>query len=119
LGRLGKDPELKNVNGTAICNFSVATSKSFKDDSGEKQERTEWHDIVAFRKTAEVAGKFLAKGREVFIEGELQTRSWDDKETGKKRYKTEIVASHIEFIGDRKTHAATETASPGADNVPF
>ena len=69
LGRLGQDPELKDVNGTPICNFSMATSDEWKDDAGEKQERTEWHRVVAFRKTAELAGKFLTKGRQVYIEG--------------------------------------------------
>lgn len=125
LGRLGRDPETKDANGTAICNFSIATSKKWKDDSGEKQEKTEWHNIVCFRKTAELAGKYLAKGRQVYIEGELQTRSWDDKETGAKKYKTEIVAHSLQFIGDSKSDS-TEQSSGGAEpsfnndeSIPF
>ena len=99
IGRLGKDPILKDVNGLAICNFSIATSKSYKDDSGEKQETTQWHDIVCFKKTAELASKYLTKGRQVFVEGELNTRSWDDEKSGQKKYRTEIVANNIQFLG--------------------
>lgn len=122
IGRLGKDPELKDVSGTSICNFSIATSDEWKDDSGEKQEKTEWHDIVAFRKTAEIAGKYLTKGREVYIEGKLQTRSWDDKETGVKKYRTEIVAHNVQFIGSKNDNQQTTTTeAPGqtADADPF
>ena len=122
LGRLGKDPELKDAKGVAICNFSIATSKEWKDDSGEKKEKTEWHNIVAFRKTAEIAGKYLTKGRQVYVEGELQTRSWDDEKTGTKKYRTEIVANNIQFVGDNKT-ATTETSSAPSvdthDEIPF
>lgn len=115
LGRLGKDPELKNINGMAICNLSVATSKSWKDDAGEKQEKTQWHDISCFGKKAELAAKYLVKGREVYVEGELETRSWDDKETGEKKYRTGIVAQNIQFIGDGH-HKSNESDSP---QVPF
>lgn len=101
MGRLGKDPELKDAKGVQICNFSVATSKTWKDASGEKQEKTEWHNIVCFRKTAELAGKYLTKGRQVLIDGELQTRSWE-KDDGTKAYKTEIVAHNLQFVGDSK-----------------
>jgi single-strand DNA-binding protein len=107
LGRLGRDPEIKDAKGVAIANFSIATSKSWKDESGEKKEKTEWHNIVCFKKTAELAGKYLTKGRQVYIEGELQTRSWDDKETGAKKYKTEVVAHNLQFIGDSKTQSET------------
>lgn len=125
IGRLGKDPELKNANGVAICNFSIATSKEWKDESGEKKEKTTWHDIVSFRKTAEIAGKYLTKGREVYIEGELQTRSWDDKDTGQKRYKTEIIANNIQFIGGGQDKASSsgmsdaQSPSPSNDEIPF
>jgi len=128
LGRLGQDPELKDVNGTAICNFSMATSDEWKDDAGEKQERTEWHRIVAFRKTAELAGKYLTKGRQVYIEGKLQTRSWDDKDTGAKRYATEIVAHNLTFVGDsgkgkeenqNQTGAGPEPSFDQNEEIPF
>jgi single-strand DNA-binding protein len=128
LGRLGQNPELKDAKGVAICNFSIATSKEWKDDGGEKKEKTEWHNIVAFRKTAEIAGKYLTKGRQVYIEGELQTRSWDDEKTGAKKYRTEIIANNIQFVGDNrqtenKTETTTETqTAPSFDNhdeIPF
>lgn len=122
MGRLGKDPELKNAGGIAICNFSVATSKQWKDDSGEKHEKTEWHNCVAFRKTAEIAGKYLSKGRSVLVEGELQTRSWDDKDTGAKKYKTEIVVNNLQFVGDSKpktdSNAVEQTDGFGPELPP-
>lgn len=132
LGRLGKDPEVKITDGgLTICNFSIATSKEWKDDSGEKKEKTEWHNIVCFKKLAEIAGKHLQKGRQCYVEGELQTRSWDDKETGKKNYRTEIVANTIQFVGDnKKTTIAEDTNASGSaqdfkttssehDEIPF
>lgn len=127
MGRLGQAPELKNINGMAICNFSIATSKSWKDDGGEKQERTEWHNCVAFKKTAELAGKYLVKGSPVLIVGELQTRSWDDKKTGDKKYRTEIIANNIQFIPDGKrneepsdvTAAEKPTGNNDGDSIAF
>jgi single-strand DNA-binding protein len=108
------------VKGTQIANFSIATSKEWKDDSGEKQEKTEWHNIVAFRKTAEIVGKYLTKGRQVYVEGELQTRSWE--QDGVKKYRTEVIANNIQFVGDNKT-ATTETSSAPSvdthDEIPF
>jgi single-strand DNA-binding protein len=97
MGNIGKDPELKQAGGTAICNFPVAVSKSWKDESGDKQEKTEWFNIVAFRKTAEFAAKYLTKGRSVLIEGEMQTRSWE--KDGQKHYRTELIAGEIRFAG--------------------
>lgn len=124
LGRIGKDPELKNAGGVPVCNFSVATSKTWKDEGGEKHEKTQWTDVVCFRKTAEIAAKYLSKGRQVYVTGELQTSSWDDKETGKKRYRTEVIAHHIEFIGDGKgKDGAAEPGSADAtaesQEIPF
>lgn len=127
MGRLGKDPEVKtSKNGTAITNLSIATSKEWKDEAGAKQEKTEWHNVVCFKKTAEIAGKYLTKGRQVYIEGELQTRSWDDTKSGEKRYKTEIVANNIQFIGDNngKTEtsdgpAQSSSPAPTTDEIPF
>lgn len=99
LGRLGQDPELKYTpSGTAVCNFSLATTESWSDKSGQKQERTEWHRIVVWGKLAELCNQYLAKGRQAFVEGALQTRSWDDKQ-GQKRYTTEINAKTIQFVG--------------------
>jgi single-strand DNA-binding protein len=102
IGRLGKDPEGKHSSsGVTIVNFSIATSERFKDQSGEWTTKAEWHNIVCFGKTAENALNYLAKGSECYIEGKLQTSSWDDKE-GNKKYKTEIVANTIQFLGGKK-----------------
>lgn len=105
-GRLGQDPELRYTqSGNAVCNLSVATSKSWVDKSGQKQSATEWHRVVVWGKTGDNCAKYLAKGREVIIEGELQTRSWDDN--GTKKYTTEIVASTVQFVGSNGNNAAT------------
>jgi single-strand DNA-binding protein len=99
LGRLGQDPELKYTpGGSPVCNFSVATTESWTDKSGQKQEKTEWHRIVVWGKLAELCNQYLSKGRQAFLEGRLQTRSWDDKD-GNKKYTTEILASTVQFIG--------------------
>lgn len=99
LGRLGQDPELKYTpSGAAVCNFSMATSENWTDKGGQKQDKTEWHRIVVWAKLAELCNQYLSKGRQAYVEGRLQTRSWDDK-SGNKRYTTEIVASTIQFIG--------------------
>lgn len=100
IGRLGRDPETTNTQGgTCLTKFSVATSETWTKD-GEKQQRTEWHNILCWGKLAEIAGKYLAKGRQCCVEGKLQTSSWDGDD-GKKRYKTEIVASNVEFLGSK------------------
>ena len=101
VGRLGKDPEVKHFqDGSALCNFSVATSEEWKDkNTGEKKEQTEWHRIVAFRQLAEICGKYLSKGRQVYVEGRLQTRSWEHD--GVKRYTTEIIANNVQFLGGK------------------
>ncbi len=99
IGRLGRDPEVRYTpDGTAVANFSIATSDQWTDkNSGEKREKTEWHRIVAWRRLGEICGEYLAKGREVYVEGKLQTRSWE--QDGITRYMTEIVASTVQFIG--------------------
>lgn len=109
LGRLGQDPELKYTpGGMAVCNFTLATSESWADKAGQKQERTEWHRIVVWGKLAELCNQYLTKGRQAYIEGSLQTRSWDDK-TGQKRYTTEINARTVQFIGGATTGAGAST----------
>jgi single-strand DNA-binding protein len=103
LGRLGKDPEIKyTANGNAVCNFTIATSESWSDKNGQKQERTEWHRIVVWGKLGELCNQYLKKGREAFVEGKLQTRSWDGQD-GKKNYTTEILADNVRFIGGAAT----------------
>lgn len=102
IGNLGADPELRYTpTNTAVANFRIATSEVWNDKSGQRQERTEWHRIVAWGKTAELCGEYLKKGRSVHIEGRLQTREWDDKNTGQKRYTTEIIADRVTFLGGR------------------
>jgi len=136
IGHLGSDPEVKfTPSGQAVCNFSVATNESWKDKDGNKQERTEWHRIVVWGKLAEVCGKYLAKGRQAYIEGRIQTRNYDDKE-GVKRYVTEIVAEEVKFLGggdkeegsrsgrgsgdrDRGRNDGPPPSSAPDDDIPF
>jgi single-strand DNA-binding protein len=107
LGTLGKDPELKYTpQGTAVAKFSMATNESYKDkQSGEWKERTEWHNVVCWQRTAEVAAEYLKKGSKAYIEGRITTRSWDDKETGQKKYMTEIVVNDLILIGGKRDDA--------------
>lgn len=117
LGRLGQDPELKYTpNGAAVCNFSVATSETWNDkNSGQKQEKTEWHRVVVWGKLAELCGQYLSKGRQAFVEGKLQTRSWDDKD-GSKRYATEINALTVQFIGGQANGGQSQGTQHGNSN---
>ncbi|MBI5888959.1 MAG: single-stranded DNA-binding protein [Deltaproteobacteria bacterium] len=140
IGNLGKDPEVRYTpGGKAVCNFSIATSESWVKD-GQKTEKTEWHKIVTFDKLAEICGQYLAKGRQVYIEGKIQTRSWDDKD-GTKKYMTEIIANTMKMLGSApgkgagaagqsggypegaSKHSeeppAGETPPPDMDDVPF
>jgi single-strand DNA-binding protein len=102
VGRLGKDPEVRYLpDGGAVCNITLATSETWKDKtSGEKQEKTEWHRVTFYRKLAEIAGEYLKKGREIYVEGRLETRKWTDKE-GRDRYTTEIIANEMQMLGSR------------------
>ena len=100
VGNLGKDPEVSYTqSGTARCRFPLATGETFTDTAGNRQDKTEWHNIVVWGKQGENVGKFLAKGRQVYIEGKIQTRSWDDEKSGQKRYMTEINAQRVVFLG--------------------
>lgn len=112
VGNLGKDPDLRFMpNGDAVCNFSIATTENWKNKDGQKQEKTEWHNIVIFRKLAEIAGEYLKKGRPVYVEGRLQTRKWQDKD-GADRYTTEIVADSMQMLGSKDGNdAPTKPAS--------
>lgn len=104
IGHLGADPDMRYTpSGAGVCELRVATSESWKDKNGQRQERTEWHRVVVWGKMAEICAKYLTKGRQVYLEGRIQTRSWDDKD-GQKRYMTEIIASDVQFLsggGDR------------------
>lgn len=134
IGNLGKDPESRYLpSGGAVCNFSIATTESWKDkQTGQKQEKTEWHNIVMYNKLAEIAGQYLKKGSSVYVEGRLQTRKWQDKQTGADRYSTEIVADQMQMLGGRgeSSHDSApqqqrQSASPHPDDdfsdqdIPF
>ena len=111
VGNLGRDPEVRFMpNGDAVCNFSIATTDSWKDKAGAKQERTEWHNIVMYRKLAEIAGEYLKKGRPVYVEGRLQTRKWQTKE-GQDRYTTEIIADQMQMLGGREAGSNSDDGS--------
>ena len=102
LGNLGKDPEVKYTpSGTPVAKLTVATNERFKDKEGQWQDRTEWHNVVLWQRLAEIAGEYLKKGSKVYIEGRLQTRSWDDKQTNQKKYMTEIVGHDIVLLSGR------------------
>lgn len=138
IGNLGKDPEVRYMpSGSAVTNVTIATSESWKDkQSGEQQERTEWHNVVFFNRLAEIAGEYLKKGSKVYVEGSLRTRKWQDKE-GKDRYTTEIVAGEMQMLDSRgagggaseareggsgswqKEPPATEAAGEFDDDIPF
>ena len=102
IGNLGKDPEVKYTpSGTPVAKISLATNERYKDKDGQWQDRTEWHNVVLWQRLAEIAGEYLKKGGKVYIEGRLQTRSWDDKQTNQKKYMTEVVASDLVLLGSR------------------
>ena len=127
VGNLGKDPELRfTPGGQAVANFSLATSDTWTDKQGQKQERTEWHRIVVWGKLAETCGEYLKKGRQVCVEGRLQTREWTDKEN-RKNYTTEVVAQNVTFLDAKPDASQAEPSAPpkGAeppppdDDIPF
>ena len=102
IGNLGRDPEVRSTpSGQPVASFTLATSRRWKDKSGQRQEQTEWHNIVCWGRQAEIAGQYLTKGKQVYVEGRLQTRSWDDRQTGEKRYKTEVICDNFQMLGQR------------------
>jgi single-strand DNA-binding protein len=116
IGHLGKDPELKYTDGgVAVVKFTVATNESYKTQDGNRVDKTEWHNVVAWRKLAEVMGQFLKKGSKVYLEGKLQTSTWDDKE-GVKHYKTEIVAEEFVFLDAKGEGAGSSYSEPPSSN---
>lgn len=138
IGNLGRDPEVRYTpNGLAVANLALATSESWKDkQSGEQVERTEWHRIVMYQRLAEIAGEYLRKGSKIYIEGRLQTRKWQDKNTGQDRYSTEIIANEMQMLDSKggsadyapateKATASTATADAAPaldsfdDEIPF
>jgi single-strand DNA-binding protein len=102
LGNLGRDPEVRSTpSGQSVASFSLATSRKWRDKNGNKQEETEWHNIVVWGKQAEIAGQYLKKGKQIFLEGRLQTRSWEDRQSGEKKYRTEVVCDNFQMLGQR------------------
>jgi single-strand DNA-binding protein len=133
IGNLGNDPEVRYTpSGVAVATFNIATSEEWKDkDSGEKKQRTEWHRIVAWRRLGEICGEYLSKGKQVYVEGRIQTNAWEDKE-GIKRYTTEIIANTVQFLGGRDAgdsprpqdppiaeYSGAPSQGPGDDDIPF
>jgi single-strand DNA-binding protein len=116
IGNLGRDPEVRYMpSGDAVANISIATTETWKDKNGEKQEKTEWHRVAMFGKTAEIAGEYLKKGSQVYIEGRLETRKWTDKE-GQERTTTEVRADRMQMLGSRS--GGSERMAPPEDDAP-
>jgi single-strand DNA-binding protein len=114
IGRLGSNPEIRYTpSGAAVANFSVATNEAWNDKNGQKQERTEWHRVVVWGKLAQLCGEYLSKGRQVYVEGRLQTRQWQDKE-GQTKYTTEVIATTIQFLGAQQGERTAMPNSPSA-----
>jgi single-strand DNA-binding protein len=115
VGNLGKDPEIKYTpSGTPVAKFSLATNERYKDKAGEWQDRTEWHNIVAWQRLAEIVGEYVKKGAKVYIEGRIQTSSWEDKQSGEKKYRTEIIANDLVLLGGRGEGDGEGRSSRGA-----
>lgn len=115
IGRLGKDPEVRfTQTGTAVCNMTMATSETWKDKNGEKQEKTEWHKIVVWGKSGEACGQYLTKGARAYVEGKLQTRKYE--KDGVDHYSTEVVAQQVQFLGGK---SAPKQETEGEDEIPF
>jgi len=119
IGNLGADPEIRHMpNGSAVANINLATSESWKDkNTGEQQERTEWHRVVLFQRLAEIVAEYLKKGSKIYIEGRLQTRKWQDKTTGQDRYTTEIIANEMQMLDSRGGNSTHETSSFNSANA--
>ncbi len=123
IGRLGSDPEVKTIStGNTVTRLSLATSETWLDKEGQKQERTEWHRVVVWGKLAELCGKYLAKGRQAYVEGRLQTRSWEDQQ-GQKKYTTEVVATSVQFLGSTQGASQdggyAQSSGGGSSSNPF
>jgi len=118
VGNLGRDPETRyTTGGDAVTNIRLATTDVWKDKNGEKQERTEWHNIVFYGRQAEIAGEYLKKGRQIYVEGRLQTRKWQDKE-GQDRYTTEVIADRMQMLGSREGGGGSAVPAEPAEREP-
>jgi single-strand DNA-binding protein len=124
IGNLGRDPEVRSTaSGQPVANFTLATSRRWKDKNGQRQEQTEWHTIVCWGKQAEIAGQYLTKGKQIFVEGRLQTRSWDDRQSGEKKYRTEVICENFQMLGQRGGGAGAsadlEAAAPAGGGPTY
>jgi single-strand DNA-binding protein len=118
LGNVGKDPEIRSTGGgTMVANFTLATSDRFQDAQGNWQDRTEWHNLVAFKRLAEIVRDYVKKGSKLYIEGKIQTRSWDDKETGAKKYRTEIIVNDLSLLSGRDDGGSYNRSSSSSSNM--
>jgi len=116
IGYVGQDPDIKYTGtGTAVANLSIATTESWKDKDGEQQERTEWHRLVAWKKLAEIIQQYVHKGSRIYVEGKLQTRSWDDEKSGTKKYMTEIVIDQMLMLDNK----GAQTSAPAQSDLSF
>ncbi len=114
VGNLGRDPEVRSTpSGQPVASFTLATSRKWKDKGGQRQEQTEWHNIVCWGRQAEVAGQYLTKGKQIYVEGRLQTRSWDDRNTGEKKYRTEVICENFQMLGARGGGDFDHAGGPG------
>ncbi len=129
IGNLGRDPELRSTtSGQPVASFTLATNRRWKDREGNRQEQTEWHNIVCWGRLAEIAGQYLTKGKQIFVEGRLQTRSWEDRQSGEKRYRTEVVCDNFQMLSSRggfegeprgQQREPEAPAAPEDDDIPF
>jgi len=131
VGNLGRDPEIRSTpSGQSVASFTLATNRRWRDRDGNRQEQTEWHKIVCWGKQAEIAGEYLTKGKQIYVEGRLQTSSWEDRESGQKRYKTEIICDNFQMLGSRGSQdggghrsqeppASKPDVGPEDDDIPF
>lgn len=132
VGNLGRDPEIRSTaSGTPVANLSLATNRKWKDRDGNPQEQTEWHRIVVFGRQAEIAGQYLGRGRQIYVEGRLQTRSWEDRQTGETKYSTEVVCERLQMLGRRGGNGSEDPSQgdapqtggmgpePEDDDIPF
>jgi len=120
IGNLGRDPEVRSTtSGQQVANFTLATNRRWTDKGGQRQEQTEWHQIVCWGKTAEIAAQYLTKGKQIFVEGRIQTRSWEDRQSGEKKYRTEIICENFQMLGQRGGGPEMDAGGPSAGGPTY
>lgn len=119
VGNLGRDPEVRSTaSGQPVTNFTLATNRVYNDRDGNRQKQTEWHNIVCWGRQAEIAGQYLTKGKQIYVEGRLQTRSWDDRQSGEKKYRTEIVCENFQMLGSKGEYDSSAGSAAGQEGPP-